>query len=168
MAGKYAINWKKASKAIEDVGYILMTKYPDQIGRLLNWYEKEVGNKAALDTPEMIKWVIAGIPIMRTITEILNKEREIRQKELQKMYQQSASVKDMLARTEGKYQAINNLENLIYEFLGCTGSIADWYLSILIYLASIRPAEKVFQNVIPFFQNICSDVGVNRIRRHEF
>lgn len=165
MAGKYAINWKKASKAIEDVGYILMTKYPDQIGRLLNWYEKEVGNKAALDTPEMIKWVIAGIPIMRTITEILNKELEIRQNKLQKMYQQSVSAEGTMTQTKGTRDAINNFEDLIDEFLGCRGNVAEWYVSILRYLASVRPGEKVFQNTIPYFDTVCSEVRLHRLRK---
>jgi len=145
------INWTKINDNVHGIISFLSSKDKDFAKKFLRWYMSLEKSKTNIKETELQQWIIDGIPKMKGLIAVLNREIEYIQKMQQRVLTSPISIKLKSQKSKFNYQAAKNILNSTIVLIGCRDDINRWFLSMM------KEYQEIYQirSQIEFFENIC-------------
>lgn len=129
---KSTLDWNKINKTVIKTVEFLKPVYPTQIQNFNSWYnrlDKKKINK--ITDPKLKQWVIQGIPQMKVIIILMNREIDGILKRLCQMKLLDPSLVKSTQTGRIYMEGIETISETIVEFLGCRNQVGEWYIKLL-------------------------------------
>ena len=146
-----SINWSKVNNIVHQALTFLADPYPNQVKNYLDWYMSIEKDKIDIQNPHFRNWIVLGIPKMKLIVNLLNKEINKIDAMLQKIFTASIPLQQKTQKSKIYYEGIKDVSQIIVGFIGCRDDFNLWYLKLLRFYKNI-PAVK---SNIDYFEETC-------------
>lgn len=155
------VNWRNVNAIVYRTLNFLRDTYPEDVLQFLRWYEQREGSPLPVTNPEMINWIVAGIPRVKRIVELLSREIEKLNRKIDQILSQRGRGAELFQRARPLQEGINLIKEEIIRFIGCRQDMSLWFLGFLNSIASRRIAAR---NALEYFTDVCLRTRVEVLR----
>ncbi len=148
------IVWKNINNIVFTGLSILKDTNSQSVTEFLDWYDKIDQKTVTVADPtnQIFKnWVIKGIPQMKKIDMLMNKEVKKLDNSITQIILSKNNLSDKIKLKKQYYEKIKIILQSVIELMGCRNDFGQWYIGFL----KLFPQEPAVKNNIHFFELEC-------------
>ena len=128
------INWDQIDAITEKIVFFLYKPYKTDVDKFMTWYESLDRTKVGVvsrDNKMLKQWLHNGIPYMKKIIELMNREIKKIENGIEKIFALQISLLEKHQLSKDYYENIKTVLETIVDFLGCRNDLGQWYVNLL-------------------------------------
>lgn len=144
-------DWTAINNIVDKTATFLSKPYPTYVNLFLGWYLKLEKTNYDIQNATLKKWIIDGIPYMKMMINLMNREVSKIEKLLHELLTSSLSLDQKTQKSKIYYEGLRDTTQTVIDFIGCKNDFGEWYVNLLNEYASMPIVKKE----IGFFDMSC-------------